>query len=65
MTDKEVEALNVGLRADAVPAELTEHSFVCKPCKAFCGVNRQKAVEQDYLKNHKTHKAFYKEHRKK
>lgn len=65
MTQEEVQIMNASLRADSVPAELMEYSFVCKPCKAFCNINRQKAAEQDYLKNHKNHKAFYKEHRKK
>merc|ERR1711892_1353701 len=33
-------------------------------CKTFCGI-KQKSLQPDYLKNHKTHKAFYKDYRRK
>lgn len=63
MTKLEVQDLNNMLRADSIPAGLVENMFVCKLCKTFCGI-KQKAVEPDYLKNHKSHKMFYKEHKR-
>jgi hypothetical protein len=64
MTTKEVEEMNILLREDHIPADLKENNFVCKLCKTFCGI-KQKSLQPDYLKNHKTHKAFYKDYRRK
>lgn len=64
MTTKEVEEMNILLREDHIPADLKENNFLCKLCKTFCGI-RQKSLQPDYLKNHKTHKAFYKDYRRK
>jgi hypothetical protein len=50
-------------REDHIPADLKENHFVCKLCKTFCGI-KQKSLQPDYLKNHKTHKAFYKDYRR-
>lgn len=65
MTKDEIMTMNAALRADNIPSELLESSFVCKLCKTFCGIHRQKSVDPEYFKNHKQHKAFYKEHKKK
>ena len=64
MSGKEVEEMNILLREDHIPADLKENNFVCKLCKTFCGI-KQKSLQPDYLKNHKTHKAFYKDYRRK
>ena len=64
MSSKEVEEMNVLLREDNIPADLKENNFVCKLCKTFCGI-KQKSLQPDYLKNHKTYKAFYKDYRRK
>ena len=64
MSSKEVEEMNVLLREDHIPADLKENNFVCKLCKTFCGI-KQKSLQPDYLKNHKTYKAFYKDYRRK
>lgn len=64
MSHKEVEEMNVLLREDHIPADLKENNFVCKLCKTFCGI-KQKSLQPDYLKNHKTYKAFYKDYRRK
>merc|ERR1719433_605345 len=64
MTTKEVEEMNILLREDHIPADLKENNFVCKLCKTFCGI-KQKSLQPDYLKNHKTYKAFYKDYRRK
>jgi len=64
MSTKEVEEMNILLREDHIPADLKENNFVCKLCKTFCGI-KQKSLQPDYLKNHKTHKAFYKDYRRK
>jgi len=63
MTKKDVEEMNILLREDHIPADLKENNFVCKLCKTFCGI-KQKSLQPDYLKNHKTHKAFYKDYRR-
>ena len=63
MTKQEVEEINLLLREDHIPADLKENNYVCKLCKTFCGI-KQKSLQPDYLKNHKTHKAFYKDYRR-
>lgn len=63
MTKQEVEDMNLLLREDHIPADLKENNYVCKLCKTFCGI-KQKSLQPDYLKNHKTHKAFYKDYRR-
>ena len=65
MTKEEVMNMNTALRSDNIPSELHEHAFVCKCCKTFCGILRQKLIDPEYLKNHRPHKDFYKQHRKK
>ncbi|TRY78422.1 hypothetical protein TCAL_16669 [Tigriopus californicus] len=64
MQKDEIRELNEMLQNDNIPADLYENVFVCKHCKLFCGI-KKKAKEHDYLKTNKTHKAFYKEHRRK
>ena len=64
MSTKEVEEMNILLREDHIPSDLKENNFVCKLCKTFCGI-KQKSLQPYYLKNHKTHKAFYKGYRRK
>ena len=64
MNKAEVQELNDLLRADSIPSGLAENMFVCKHCKLFCGIKQKAAVEPDYLKHHKTHKMFLKEHKK-
>ena len=59
----EVQEFNELLRADSIPAGLAETMFVCKQCKAFCGIKQKAAAEPDYLKNHKNHKLFMKQHK--
>ena len=60
----EVQNLNELLRDDNIPAGLAENMFVCKHCKTFCGVKIKAAGEPDYLKNHKNHKMFVKDHKR-
>ena len=64
MNKTEVQELNELLRADSIPSGLAETMFVCKLCKVFCGIKQKAAVETDYLKNHKNHKMFLKDHKK-
>ena len=64
MNKAEVQDLNELLRADNIPAGLAETMFVCKLCKTFCGIKQKAAMEPDYLKNHKNHKLFMKEHKR-
>ena len=64
MNKAEVQELNDLLRADSIPSGLVENMFVCKHCKLFCGIKMKAAAEPDYLKHHKTHKLFLKEHKK-
>eukprot|EP00095_Tigriopus_kingsejongensis_P003267 snap_masked-scaffold69_size418775-processed-gene-3.20 protein:Tk03267 transcript:snap_masked-scaffold69_size418775-processed-gene-3.20-mRNA-1 annotation:"hypothetical protein Phum_PHUM604780" len=64
MEKEEIRELNEMLQNDNIPADLYENVFVCKHCKTFCGI-KKKAKEPDYLKNHKSHKAFYKDYRRK
>lgn len=64
MSKDEVRELNEELQNDNIPSELYENVFVCKCCKTFCGI-KKKSAEPDYLKNHKSHKAFYKDYRRK
>ncbi len=63
LTKQEVTDLNNMLRDDSIPAGLAENMFVCKLCKTFCGI-KQKAAQPDYLKNHKTNRAFYKDYKR-
>lgn len=56
--------LNNALRADNIPSDLHEHSFVCKTCKTFCTLVRQRIHDPDYLRNHKHNKGFYREYRR-
>ena len=63
MSKLEVQTLNGLMQRDGIPASLVENMFVCKLCKTFCGI-KQKATQPNYLKNHKPHRAFYKEHKK-
>lgn len=60
----EIEELNMLVRQDNVPAELSENTFVCKLCKTFCSIKQKATHIPDYLKNHKAHKAFYKDYRR-
>ena len=59
----DIDVLVLVFREDHIPADLKENNFVCKLCKTFCGI-KQKSLQPDYLKNHKTHKAFYKDYRR-
>lgn len=63
MSKEEVQSLNGLMQKDGIPASLVENMFVCKLCKTFCGI-KAKATQPNYLKNHKPHRAFYKEHKK-
>ncbi len=60
----ELAALNKAIREDHIPSELNEQSFVCKHCKIFCNI-KQQALDPDYLRNHKNHKSWFKDYRKK
>ena len=64
VTKEEVQALNESLRADNIPAGLSESMFVCKLCKTFCGVKQKVEQDPDYLKSHKNHKMFVKENKR-
>jgi len=63
MNKVEVQEFNELLRADSIPAGLAEGMFVCKLCKSFCGIKQKAAAEPDFLKNHKNHKLFMKQHK--
>ena len=63
MGPAEVQTLNGLMQADGIPASLLEIMFVCKLCKTFCNI-RQKAEQPNYLKNHTSHRAFYRNHKK-
>ena len=64
MNKVEVQALNELLQADSIPAGLAVAMFVCKLCKTFCGMKQKAAAVPDYFKNHKNHKMFVEEHKK-
>ena len=64
MNKVEVQALNELLRADSIPAGLAEAMFVCKLCKTFCGMKQKAASVPDYYENHKNHKIFVENHKR-
>ena len=64
MNKVEVQALNELLRADSIPAGLAEAMFVCKLCKTFCGMKQKAAAVPDYFENHKNHKIFVENHKR-
>ena len=64
MTSQEVQTLNGLMQADGIPASLLEIMFVCKLCKTFCNIRHKAATQKDYLKNHTSHRAFYRNHKK-
>ena len=64
MTKEQVHELNELLRADNIPSGLHESMFVCKLCKAFCGVKQKVMTDPDYMKSHKNHKMFIKENKR-
>ena len=65
VTKEDVATMNSMMRADSIPSELHEHAFVCKCCKTFTGVLKQRMGDPDYLKKHKVAKDYYRQHRKK
>ena len=64
MNKVEVQALNELLQADSIPAGLVEAMFVCKLCKTFCGMKQKAASVPDYYENHKNHKIFVENHKR-
>jgi hypothetical protein len=64
MTKEQVHELNELLRADNIPSGLHASMFVCKLCKAFCGVKQKVMTDPDYMKSHKNHKMFIKENKR-
>ena len=64
MSPAEVGSLNGLLQKDGIPASLFDNMFVCKLCKTFCTIRHKAATQPNYLKNHTSHRAFYKNHKK-
>jgi hypothetical protein len=56
-----VQELNGLLREDQIPAGLVENMFLCKLCKAFCGIKLKAPQQPDYLKTQS--RSFYWEHK--